>query len=194
MDLASPASEVMKSPAGVGEPVRLNLGGAGEGFLSGRIPGFLTVDLREGPDTDIVGNVSDLGRFADGSVDAIYASNVLEHFSLQKTVGVLREWGRVLKKGSPLYISVPDFEATVKLYQKIGLVEWINYHLMGDQKHELNYHYSLFTFGKLANDLMKADFSDVKKMAEWPFEVKDGSQNRNNFDGQLISLNVVATK
>lgn len=179
---------------GVGEPIRLNLGGAGEGFLSGRIPGFLTVDLRDVPDTDILCDVSDLRRFPDGSVDAVYASNVLEHFSLKKTVDVLKEWGRVLKPGAPLYISVPDFHAAVELYHKTGLVDWLRYHLWGDQEHPLNYHYNCFTFASLAKDLMNAGFSDAKRVSEWPFPVKDGSTNCNTVDGKLISLNVEARR
>lgn len=176
------------------KPIRLNLGGAGEGFLDGRLPGYLTMDLREGPDTDIVGDCSDLSRFESGSVEAIYASNILEHFSLQKTVDVLKGWHRVLKPEGKLYISVPDFDAAVKLYQKIGLTLWINYHLMGDQKHPLNYHYSLFTFASLGKALMDAGFSDVKRHTFFDFGTVDGSSNVNTVTHEPISINAEAIK
>lgn len=174
--------------------IRLNLGGCGEGFLDGRIEGFLTVDLRSGPGTDIVCDCSDLSRFESGSVEMVYASNILEHWPMAKTVDVLKEWNRVLKPGGMLYISVPDFHAAVELYHKIGLVPWLRYHLWGDQKHPLNYHYTCFTFASLAKDLMDAGFSDAKRVENWPFEVKDGSRNRNTVDHKLISLNVGAMK
>lgn len=176
------------------KPVRLNLGGAGEGFLDGRLPGYLTVDLRPGPSTDIVCDCSSLKEFGDESVDAVYASNILEHFSLQKTVDVLKEWNRVLVPGGTLFVSVPDFDAAVKLYQKVGLTVWVNYHLMGDQKHELNYHYSLFTFATLAKSLMDAGFSDIKRVKLFSLGGRDGSANIDNVTGQSISVNVVAIK
>lgn len=176
------------------KPIKLNLGGAGEGFLDSHIDGFLTVDLRPGPDTDIVCDCSALAGFGAGTVEVIYASNILEHWSLLKTVDVLKEWYRVLKPGGMLYISVPDFDAAVTLYKKIGLVPWLRYHLWGDQKHPLNYHYTCFTFATLAKDLCDAGFSDVKRMAQWPFPAKDGSQNICTVDGSLISLNVGAKK
>lgn len=124
----------------------------------------------------------------------MYASNILEHFSLQKTVDVLKEWQRVLRPGGKLYVSVPDFDAAVKLYQKIGLATWINYHLMGDQKHELNYHYSLFTFASLAKSLIDAGFSDVNRHTFFDFALKDGSRNVNTITLEPISLNVEAVK
>lgn len=176
------------------KPLNINLGGAGEGFLDSKIPGYLTMDLREGPETDIVGDCSDLSRFESGSVDSLYASNILEHFSLQGTVDVLKEWNRVLKPKGTLFVSVPDFDAAVKLYQRTGLVLWLNYHLMGDQKHPLNYHYSLFTFASLAKQLMDAGFSDVKRHKFFELSDHDGSANLNNVTREPISVNVEATK
>ena len=175
-------------------PLRLNLGGAGEGFADGRIPGFLTVDLREGPDTDVVADCSRLNQFDDNTVDTIYASQILEHFGVDQTVSVLKEWHRVLKKGGKLYVSVPDFDVAVKLYQRYGLTPWLKYHLWGDQKHMLNFHYTCFTFATLAKDLLDAGFDEPKRCPAWPFECKDGSQNIDSLSGQLISLNMEATK
>lgn len=174
------------------EELRLNLGGMGEGFLDGQIPGFLTMDLR--PGADIQGDCSDLSRFDNESVDEIYASQILEHFPIADTVKVLQEWHRVLKPGSKLYVSVPDFDAAVKLYLQIGLVDWLKYHLWGDQKHTLNYHYICFTFATLARDLMAAGFSDMKRVEYFNIGEKDGSQNVNTRTLEPISLNVVAVK
>lgn len=173
------------------EPLRLNLGGAGEGFLSGRIAGFKTVDLREGADTDFVGNVSDLSAFKDASVAELYASNVLEHFPIPQTLDVLKEWRRVLVPRGKLYVSVPDFEACVKLYLKLGLTEWVQYLIWGDQKHPLNYHYINFTYATLAKLLNDAGFSDSKRVRSFGF-AKDASEHLDNVMRQPISLNVEA--
>ncbi len=189
----SPALESVASLiSGAGE-IRLNLGGCGEGFLDGRIPGFITVDLREGPNTDIVADCSDLRFFKTSSVSAIYASNILEHWPHGKTVEVLKEWRRVLKNSGKAYISVPDFDVAVKLYSKEGLTDWLLFHLWGDQKHKLNFHYTCFTFATLAKALIDAGFSDVKRAKKWPFSVSDGSQNVDSHYGMMISLNIETT-
>lgn len=171
--------------------LKLNLGGMGEGFLDGKIPGYLTVDLRDG--ADIVADCSNLSFAEDKSVESIYASNILEHWAMDRTVEVLREWRRVLIPGGKLYVSVPNFDVAVQLYQKAGLTQWLRYHLWGDQKHPLNYHYTCFTAATLAKDLYDAGFSDSKVAKKWPFEVKDGSQNVDTAYGMLISLNMEAT-
>jgi len=172
--------------------LRLNLGGMGEGFLLGKLPGFKTMDLREG--ADIQGDCSDLSRFASESVDAIYASNILEHWPIDRTVGVLKEWARVLKPQGKMYISVPDFDAAVNLYQKIGLTKWLKYHLWGDQKHALNYHYVCFTMASLSKDLLDAGFRDIKRVKLFNIGETDGSTNVNNVTLEPVSLNVIATK
>lgn len=174
------------------ETLRLNLGGMGEGYLNGRIPGFQTMDLREG--ADIVGDCSDLSRFESGSADALYASNILEHWPIAKTVQVLREWYRVLRPGGILYVSVPDFDTAVRIYQRNGLTEWLKYHLWGDQKHALNYHYVCFTFASLAKDLYDAGFSDVKRVKMFNIGENDASHHIDTIGRELISLNVVARK
>lgn len=183
------APEKLEKPST--EPLRLNLGGAGEGYLSGRIPGFKTVDLREGPDTDFVGNVADLSGFKDGSVSAIYASNVLEHFPIHQTLSVLKEWRRVLVPGGKLMVSVPDFDACVQLYHKAGLTEWIQYLIWGDQKHELNYHYINFTAATLSKLLLDAGFADFKRVKSFGL-VRDASEHVDNTFGIRISLNMEA--
>lgn len=173
------------------EPLRLNLGGAGEGYISGRIPGYKTLDLREGPDTDFVGDVSDLARFKDATISELYASNVLEHFPIAKTLEVLKEWRRALVPGGILRVSVPDFDACVQLYQKLGLVKWVQYLIWGDQKHPLNYHYVNFTYATLASLLMQAGFSDSKRVKSFGL-IRDASEHTDNIYGIRISLNVEA--
>lgn len=172
--------------------LRLNLGGCGEGYVDGNLDGYKTVDLREG--ADYRRDASDLSIFETGTVESVYASNILEHFPIAKTVEVLKEWKRVLRPRGKLYVSVPDFDATVKLYQLVGLTEWVKYHLWGDQKHSLNYHYVCFTYASLTKDLIEAGFSDVKRVKLFNIGEKDGSTNVNNITLDLISLNVIATK
>lgn len=189
-----PTTPKIKRPFPQGGPICLNLGGAGEGYISGKIPGFHILDLRDVEDTDIVGDISDLSFCADGTVDKIYCSNALEHFPHTDTVKVLSEWNRALKTGGKAYISVPDFDTVVKLYLKTGLTAWLKYHVWGDQAHPLNYHYVNFTFSSIADDLYNAGFSDVERVKSFPFGVKDASELVDTWTNTKISLNVVATK
>lgn len=184
----------VKKPLSLDGPICLNLGGAGEGFLDGRIPGFYTVDLRDVDDTDIVSDISDLSWLKDGSVDKIYCSNALEHFPLTQTLDVLKEWHRVLKPKGRLFVSVPDFDAAVKLYLKMGLTGWIQYLVWGDQKTPLNYHYINFTFATLSGLMMEAGFKDVRRVREFTFGIKDASCHMDNILNLPISLNVEVDK
>jgi ubiquinone/menaquinone biosynthesis C-methylase UbiE len=56
----------------------------------------------------LLGDVTDLYWFADGSLDYVYASHVLEDFADWQPV--LTEWVRVLRPGGRLLIAVPDHE------------------------------------------------------------------------------------
>ena len=85
-------------------PIRLNLG-AGEL----RVPGFLSVDLRE-EIADVVADVTAL-PYADGVVQEILAFDILEHFPADRTRQILKEWGRVLATGGALTLKVPNLQA-----------------------------------------------------------------------------------
>lgn len=81
----------------MGEKIRLNIG-AGDT----QIPGFISLDIKTGTDA------SQKLDYADGSVDEIYASHVLEHIHHSKTHEAVREWVRVLRPGGRIRIAVPD--------------------------------------------------------------------------------------
>ncbi len=54
--------------------------------------------------------------FADGTVDAVYASHVLEHLDLAEGRRLLSECRRILKPGGIVRIVVPDFEDLCRFY------------------------------------------------------------------------------
>ena len=173
---------------GVGE-IRLNLGGRGT-----KIPGFSTVDLSPDHDVDYKTDVSDLSMFEDGSVTEIYASHVLEHFPHVRTMSVLREWNRVLKRGGLIHIAVPDFQRAIEVYLRAGLCPWVTNFLYGDQGYPLAYHYAPFTFSSLAKQLYDAGFSDSKRVFRLPYSISDCSTLISTIDNKSVSLNVTATK
>jgi ubiquinone/menaquinone biosynthesis C-methylase UbiE len=163
--------------------------------LGGRdtvIPGFKTVDLHSGPTVDIVANISDLSMIESGTVDEIYASHCLEHFPHPQTPAVLKEWRRVLKVGASCWISVPDFDAAVRLYLKEGMGDFIRNLLWGDQGYDLAYHYTGFTYPTLAALLVNAGFQDIKRHKWMQHRVKDCSRLIDNIYKEPLSLTLQA--
>jgi predicted SAM-dependent methyltransferase len=47
-----------------------------------RLDGFVNIDARETPATDLVADAWDLSRFADASVSFIYCRHMIEHLTL----------------------------------------------------------------------------------------------------------------
>lgn len=172
------------------ESLKLNLGSRDRW-----IPGFKNVDIDQHPSVDIVGDVSNLKDIADGSVDEIYASHILEHFEYHKTVDVLKEWHRLLRPSGKLYVAVPDFARAIEVYAHTGLDNWIIRLLCGDQEYKTAYHYALFDEERLTHQLKKAGFSDSFRVESFPLE-NDGdcSNLTSTLDGQSVSLNIIATK
>lgn len=109
--------------------------------------------------------VENLRPFANNSVDLVYVSHCLEHFSHHKVNAVLAEWFRVLKPGGILRIGVPDFDQLIKIYELNGRdIESIQGVLMGGQTYPLNCHYVSFTKSSLTKRLMDVGFTSVR---EW---------------------------
>lgn len=169
--------------------LKLNLGSRDRS-----LPGFKNMDIDHHEGVDFVGDVSDLKRFPDGSVDEIYASHILEHFPSTKTLDVLKEWCRVLVPSGILYVGVPDFERTVEIYHKIGFKQWTQNYLWGDQGYKTAFHYAGFDFEWLKSLLLKAGFSEASRVDFFPFKTKDCSTNVSNIDNKPVSLNVVSVK
>jgi len=81
--------------------------------------GWINVDFHsENPQ---VRRVNLLGRlpFEDGSMDAVYSSHVLEHFTPETAKKLLKECHRVLKHGGILRTVVPDLENICREYVRI---------------------------------------------------------------------------
>jgi ubiquinone/menaquinone biosynthesis C-methylase UbiE len=57
----------------------------------------------------VVGDCSDLSRFEDGSMDVVFASNLLEHLERPVTEQLLAEARRVLRPGGRLILLQPNF-------------------------------------------------------------------------------------
>lgn len=173
--------------------IKLQLGSGGV-----RIPGYLNVDLRSGPEVDIVDDVGILKQFQKGSVDAIYACHVLEHFSHEKgttalnCLDVLSRWYELLKPGGELFVAVPNLKAIFKtILRHPSRSESLGFFMAiyGGQDYPTNVHYSGYTEESLSEILLDVGFQNVKRFK--PF-VEDTT--KFTVRGVPMSLNLRATK
>lgn len=108
-------------------------------------------------------------EFDDNSVEAIYASHLLEHFSYLKVPEILRHWFNKLQSGGWLHLNVPDIEwaaGQILIPDKRSPIfntndAIIGGILYGSQAHEGEYHKSGYTKEILARLLKEAGFTDV---------------------------------
>lgn len=131
------------------KPVRLNLGG---GNL--KIDGYTTIDRSVGTE------VYPLKGYEDGSVDDIYASHVLEHFSHADVPKVLEHWCQKLKPGGRLRVAVPDLGWIAGHYLKGEPINTVGF-LMGSQTDENDYHRSIFDQEYLTEQLMNVGMERI---------------------------------
>lgn len=128
-------------------PIRLNLGAGGV-----EIPGFVPIDRKFGSE------VYPLGAYADGSVEEIRASHILEHFGWSDVPKVLAEWVRVLRVGGRIRIAVPDLEYCAKHIREPIVPRYI----MGGQTDADDIHRSAFTPDLLREYMTQAGIVDIK--------------------------------
>lgn len=167
-----------------------------------RLPGFCNVDILTTAAVDVVSDISKLDNFADDSIELIYACHVLEHFSHDEAVKVLRRWFDVLAPGGELRISVPDIDRIVKIYhdnwqhfQTPGNSPWIGL-LYGGQGDPYDFHKTGFNFCWMKHLLEDVGYTQVAEYPHAPHFVAgvvDASLAKEPF-GQFLSLNVVALK
>lgn len=101
-------------------PVLANIG-CGPDDGGGRLPAYfskwrhLRVDIDPAVRPDILGDLTDLSRIPDASVDAVWAAHCVEHLYAHEVPVALKEFHRVLKPDGFACILVPDLQ-TVASY------------------------------------------------------------------------------
>ena len=135
-----------------------------------KIEGFDGLDARPLPGVKYVADVRSL-PFGDASVDELAARHVIEHFTRDQAMDVIREWRRVLKPGAPItiwcpnllyiaeqYLQLPDIDKNPE--RKYHLIGW----LYGEQNYPGNYHYFAYDWWLLSEFLLKAGFDRVEPL------------------------------
>jgi len=163
-------------------------------------PKFINIDAMRAPHIHYVRNIEDLSLFKDNSVDLIYASHCLEHFSHLEISSVLAEWRRTLKPGGILRLSVPDFDLLLNIYQENhNDIDAILQPLMGVQLDKYRFHKIVFNRNSLTFLLHTTGF---KKVREWvpgsseltTFSDWSGRKLSVNGTGYPASLNLESVK
>ena len=135
-------------------------------------PGYLNIDKKRFEGVDVLGDVSRL-PLSDGSVEEIYASDVIEHFPWRTVKEVVLEWRRVLKRGGRLFIRTPNLEGLIELYQNRRQgwareegrekgIDPIVERLYGGQDFEGNFHYVIFDRYALEEFLRDIGFAVIE--------------------------------
>jgi predicted SAM-dependent methyltransferase len=154
-------------------PDRLNLG-CGWDIRAG----FLNVDLHDFHKPDLVADVTQLEMLPGDHYQEILAQDVLEHLPRQSTVGVLREWSRLLLVGGHIHLRVPSVVDLSDLLrrpenQSIAQQELFVQCLFGTQAYTEDCHYTTFTEPLLRHYLAEADLRPEQWSIRdgWLFEV-----------------------
>ena len=121
--------------------------------------------------------------YADGSVDEIRASHVLEHFPHGRLAEVLADWVRALRPGGVLRLAVPDFAKIAAGYVN-GTFQHAEGVVMGGQTEDDDFHRSIFDdlrLRRLLSDagliLLRPWVSDIADCAAYPFSLNlEGSK------------------
>ena len=171
--------------------------GAGEINLQG----WINVDARPLPHIHAQTSSLALAEFADGAVGAIYMCHVLEHLSFDESTALIQALHGKLADGGAIMISVPDFDAIVRIYAASGNdLETIKHPLMGGQGYEYNFHKSVYNRAALEKLLIQCGFDDPspwETVREFGCEIGDWSSvmvKMGNGETVSISLNVKARK
>jgi predicted O-linked N-acetylglucosamine transferase (SPINDLY family)/predicted SAM-dependent methyltransferase len=174
------------------EPIRLHIGGQVSHS------DWKIFDALPRPEVDFLGNAKDLSQFADGSITAIYASHVLEHFYYlldNELLLTLKEWHRALQPGGELMISVPNLQVICGLYADSRTPPNARHHLMrmifGGQIDQYDVHKVGFDSDTLSMYLQQAGFQDVQVVPAFGLFPDCSSLE---FAGVPISLNMIAKK
>jgi SAM-dependent methyltransferase len=151
----------VKRPETIRTPLRLDIGGAAVPYAADE---YTTVDLYGDP--DVLADACDL-PFSDNSVDAIWASHVLEHLRTSDIPRALAEWFRVMKPHARAIIRVPNFDYVAKYWLTGPDRGWAEAMVFGLQTGDGEFHKAAFTAGTIKADVEAAGFECLRVEMRW---------------------------
>lgn len=152
--------------------VKLNLGSG-----TSRYEDYLSVDYYV-DGVDVVHDLTKPLPYDDATVDAIYSSHVVEHFSRDEWEDVRQDWARVLKPGGTIEIRTPDIVAVSKdLFRAVDegnveLQELSLTRMYGDQGHPGGFHKNGFTAESLVTSFPGLIFNVLEPSTEYELHMR----------------------
>jgi len=146
-------------------PLKLHLGCGGQ-----RFEGYVNIDWRRTPATDVVCRVEKL-PYPDDSAQLIETYHVIEHLPRHDAAKALREWHRVLAPGGTLIIECPDLDAAVGEYLA-GKQERLD-SIFGHQRFPGDAHFFGYNFDRLKSLLEAAGFGRVEQKEARDYHAKN---------------------
>ena len=141
-------------------PLMLNLG-CGDQLL----PGWINCDLHS-PQAEMKFDAATV-PFNDGTVDAIAAYHLIEHFKYWDAHAALKEWRRALKPGGKLILETPDFLESCREFVNTDDHTWriqLYNHFFAWPHLPGQIHYFLYTQDQLWWTLNECGFVDIQRV------------------------------
>ena len=159
--------------------------------------GYLNVDVNAFHKPDLVADVTKLDMFSDDYFEEILANDILEHIERARTIDVLIEWNRILKKDGMLKLQIPSIIDLVELIKKnqeniLKSMELIQ-SCFGTQNYTGDFHYTSFTKQLITYQLSESGFEllSLRVRDEWLFELaakKIKSVNIDEYINEKMSI------
>lgn len=111
----------------------------------------------------------------DASVEAVYASHMLEHLSYAETEQTLKEWLRVLQPGGTLTVVIPNMSFVAAVWLHGGDRVYRRQIMFGSQQHEGEYHRNGWSDDDIRADLEDAGFTVTGIVTRWTPEYSQES-------------------
>lgn len=131
--------------------------------------GYLHLDIQRLPHIEYVCDAREIpDEIKDCSLDSIYSSNTLEHFSWREVDTVLKHWATKIKRAGTIELKVPCQISTSRAYYegRINAKEFSNA-TYADQDDWTNYHKCAFDPKWLTELLLNAGFENIKIKEEY---------------------------
>jgi len=129
-----------------------------------KLDGALGIDFRKDSSADVLADALRL-PFRDESIDHVFSSYLIEHYSHRAIKDVLGEWVRILKLDGLLELRCPNLRARALLF--VLNPTWHSIvQIFGEQDHAGNFHKSGFNKGLLKEFIKSVGIVDIKDVFE----------------------------
>lgn len=128
-----------------------------------KLPGCTNVDMSTSVQPDIVHDIRQPLPFDNDSQDEVYLFHTIEHLEKVHHAPLLNEVWRVLKEGSKVYLSFPEFTKVVQnwLDNKNNNREFWEHTIFGRQLYLGDYHLAAITTEYIKDVLHHAGFKVI---------------------------------